>query len=183
MRVPAASADNRAIGTDIAAKSRDWREDVTDTDLIHATLVFERHVAGESQAVFEAYADVEKRMEWGAPSDTAAIIYDEADFRIGGIDRFRCGSKLNPNIHGTTAYLDIVPNFRIVSSEVIEMDGTRLSASLTTAEFISASDGGTDLRSTTQLVSFAGEDMVRGTDIGNNGSLNSLVRYFAQPRR
>lgn len=152
---------------------------MSDAALIHATLVFERHIAGDCQTVFEAYADVEKRMEWGAPSDTAVIIYDEDDFRIGGIDRFRCGSKLNPNIHGTTTYLDIVPNTRIVSSEVIEMDGNRLSASLTTAEFSAADGGGTNLKSTTQLVSFVGDEMVRGTDIGNNGSLDSLVRYFA----
>jgi hypothetical protein len=75
-----------------------------------------------------------------------------------------------------------VPGARIVSSEVIEMEGMRLSASLTTVELSPAEEGGTALRSTTQLVSFVGAEMVRGTDIGNNGSLDSLVEYFAAGR-
>jgi uncharacterized protein YndB with AHSA1/START domain len=96
----------------------------------HATLVFEREILAPAEAVFAAFADPAVRAQWGTPSDTAVVIYDEADFRAGGQDRFRCGSKGNPNIHGTTRYLDIIPNRRIVSSETITMDGRRLCASL-----------------------------------------------------
>jgi uncharacterized protein YndB with AHSA1/START domain len=64
---------------------------------------------------------------------------DEEDFREGGQDRFHCGSKSEPNIHGATRYLDITLNRRIVSSETITMDGQRLCVSLSTLEL--APDG------------------------------------------
>jgi uncharacterized protein YndB with AHSA1/START domain len=79
---------------------------------LHATLVFEREIPAPVEEVFAAFADPVARSEWGAPSDTAVVIYDEADFREGGQDRFRCGSKADPNIHGTTRYLEIIANRR-----------------------------------------------------------------------
>jgi uncharacterized protein YndB with AHSA1/START domain len=147
------------------------------TSILHTTLVFEREIAASPEAVFAAIGDPVARAQWGAPSDTAIVIYDEADFREGGQDRFRCGSKANPNIYGVTHYLDIVPNRRVVSSETIVVDGRRLCVSLTTLEL--ASDGnGTRLKSTTQLASFIGEDMVKGHTTGTNAYLDSLGRYF-----
>ncbi len=121
---------------------------------LHATLIFERNIPAPIEKVFAAFADPVARSEWGAPSNTAVVIYDEADFREGGQDRFRCGSKANPNIHGMTRYLDIVANRRVVSSETIDMDGKRLCASLTTLEFAANSET-TKLTKTTQLASFS----------------------------
>lgn len=144
---------------------------------LHRTLRFERQVPAPLAKVFAALADPVARSQWAAPSDTAVVIYDEADFREGGQDRFRCGSKANPNIQGTTRYLDIVVNHRVVSSETISMDGKRLCASLTTLE-LAAEGQSTRLIQTTQLASFIGEDMVKGHETGTNASLDSLVRYF-----
>lgn len=144
---------------------------------LHATLVFQREITAPVEKVFAALADSQARSDWGTPSDTAALIYDSADFREGGEDRFRCGSKSNPNIHGHTRYLEIIPNRRIVSSETITVDGKRLCASLTTLE-LQAVDGITQLKSTSQVVSFIGQDMINGHEIGNNSSLDHLVDYF-----
>jgi uncharacterized protein YndB with AHSA1/START domain len=144
---------------------------------LHATLVFERKLAAPVEEVFAAFSDPLKRAEWGAPSETAALIYDAADFREGGQDKFRCGSKADPNIHGVTQYLDIVANTRIVSSETITVNGNRLCVSLTTLEL--APDGnGTNLKNTTQLVSFIGQDMVNGFATGTNAALDNLVAHF-----
>jgi uncharacterized protein YndB with AHSA1/START domain len=148
------------------------------TAALHATLVFEREIPALIEKVFAALADPLARTEWGAPSDTAVVIYDEADFREGGQDRFRCGSKADPNIHGMTRYLEIIANRRVVSSETIVMDGKRLCASLTTLE-LTADGEKTKLKSTTQLASFIGEDMVRGHETGTNASLDNLVQYFS----
>ena len=110
------------------------------------------------------------------------VIYDEADFREGGQDRFRCGSKSNPNIHGTTRYLEIIDNRRVVSSETVVIDGKRLCASLNTLEL--TPDGArTKLKSTTQLASFIGEDMVKGHETGTSASLDNLVQYFSKKAR
>ncbi|HEV2163026.1 MAG TPA: SRPBCC domain-containing protein [Stellaceae bacterium] len=148
---------------------------------LHATLNFERDVSAPIEKVFAAFADPVARSGWGAPSDTAVLIYDEVDFREGGQDRFRCGSRANPNIHGTTRYLDIVANRRVVSSETISMDGRRLCASLITLE-LAVNGNTTKLTNTTQLASFIGDDMVKGHETGTNASLDNLVRYFQAKR-
>ena len=145
---------------------------------LHATLVFEREVSASPKAVFAAFADPAARAQWGTPSDTAIVIYDDADFRVGGQDHFRCGPKSNPNIHGVTHYLDIVADRRVISSETLVVDGSRLCVSLTTLEL--APDGNkTRLKNTTQLASFIGEAMVNGHTLGTNAALDSLVRYFS----
>jgi uncharacterized protein YndB with AHSA1/START domain len=152
-----------------------------ETSILHATLVFERTIPAPAAQVFAAYADITERKKWGAPSENTALIYDKADFREGGDDAFRCGSQANPNIHGATHYLDIVANRRIVSSETIAMDGRRLCTSLTTLEF-HPEGAHTKLKSTTQLVSFIGQEMVRGHENGTNASLNNLVHHFSSPQ-
>jgi uncharacterized protein YndB with AHSA1/START domain len=145
----------------------------------HATLVFERETPATVEKVFAAFASAKLRSEWGAPSETATIIYDQEDFREGGEDRFRCGSKSDPNIHGTTRYLEIIPGCRIVSSETILMDGKRLCASLITLELAQV-DSRTKLRSTSQVASFIGQDMIKGTETGTSSSLDSLINHFSR---
>mgnify|MGYP001140740641 CR=1 FL=1 len=61
----------------------------------HETLVFERRFRSSPRAVFAAYADVEARARWSAPSDATAVVYSVSDFRVDGVDRFRCGDKTN----------------------------------------------------------------------------------------
>lgn len=151
------------------------------TTTIHTTLMFERDAPAAAEKVFAAFADPVARSEWGAPSDTTVVIYDETDFREGGQDRFRCGPKANPNIHGTTRYLDIIHNRRVVSTETISMNGRHLCVSLTTLEFVPNGDT-TKLTNTTQLASFIGEEMVRGHEAGTNAALDNLVRYFQAKR-
>ena len=129
--------------------------------VLHTTLVFEREIPAPIEDVFAAFADPIARAAWGAPSDTAVLIYDAADFREGGQDCFRCGSKANPNIHGVTHYLEIIANRRVVYSETIAVNGKRLCASLTTLELTPDGEK-TKLQSTTQIASFIGEDMVKG---------------------
>ena len=96
---------------------------------------------------------------------------------MGGVDRYRCGNKNNPNIHATTTYIDIVPGKRIVQVETIDTNGKRLAASLSTLELAPSGDQ-TSLKTTVQVTSFIGDDMIKGHEQGHNGSLNQLVRYF-----
>src|ERR1700748_3554063 len=127
---------------------------------VHATLIFERILPATVDRVFAAYADLTERMRWGAPSQGTALIYERSNFSEGGEDVFRCGPKSNPNIEGSTRYLDIVPSRRIVSRDTMAVDGHRLCASLSTLEF--RADGSqTILKATIQLASFVGQDMVR----------------------
>jgi uncharacterized protein YndB with AHSA1/START domain len=144
---------------------------------LHQTLVFTRVLPASPAAVFAAYADAGQRSLWGAPSETAVLVYDAARFSVGGTDRFRCGSRDDPRFAGTTFYLDIVPDSRIVSSEVIALEGKSLSAALTTLE-LSAHDQGTALKLTVQATSFMGPDMFKGHEQGYNDALDNLVRFL-----
>jgi uncharacterized protein YndB with AHSA1/START domain len=142
----------------------------------HATLVFQREIPAPVADVFLAYADARVRANWSAPENDT-IVYDSAEFLEGCQDHFRCGPKENPNIEGTTHYWEIVPNQRIVSSEFLSTEGTRLAVSLITTEFVEFGNA-TRLKCTAQIVSFIGQDMVHGYEDGNNGALNGLVRHF-----
>jgi uncharacterized protein YndB with AHSA1/START domain len=115
---------------------------MTANQVLHETIVIERTYDAAVARVFAAFADPVVRVKWDVPSDTAIIIYDEANFANGGRDVFRCGAKSDPKYHGETHYLHIVPESHIVSSETIDADGKRLSASLTTVQFVP--NGGTN---------------------------------------
>ena len=134
-------------------------------------------LSAEEAAEFLQDADPAARELWGPPSDTAVLIYEDADFGEGGLDRFRCGPKANPYVRGVTRYLDVVPDRRVISSETLVADGRRLCASLSTLELI-PQGGKTRLKNTSQLVSFIGEDMVKDYATATNTSFDSLVRFF-----
>jgi hypothetical protein len=145
---------------------------------LHTTLVFEREIrlGPAAEAILPAFAKVRFVI------DHHRSVRGRAP--LGARNRVReCGKDLlnrrrDPNIHGTTRYLEIIANRRVVSSETVVMDGKRLCASLTTLE-LTPSGEKTKLKSTTQLASFIGEDMVKGHETGNNASLDNLVQYFS----
>ena len=142
----------------------------------HATIKLEHSYAAPLERVFSEFADPVARARWSAPSNNA-LIYDEADFRVGGKDVFRCGPKGNPKFRGETRYLHIVPNARVVSSETVDMDGQPLAVALTTLDF-EPTDDGTNLTVTLQIVSFAGPDMIHGYESGNKSALNNLAQHL-----
>lgn len=145
--------------------------------MVHGTFVFERRLEAPVETVFAAFADPVRRASWSAPSETAAFFYDEADFREGGRDVFRCGSKSNPQYTGTTTYLSIVPSQRISTAEVVEAAGETLMVSLITT-VLEGDGAGTQLRMIVQVTSFKGEGMLDGTETGNNASLDKLVKHL-----
>jgi uncharacterized protein YndB with AHSA1/START domain len=148
---------------------------MTANEILHDTIIFERSFDAPIASVFAAFADPAARAKWGAPSDTAAIVYDETNFATGGRDLFRCGASNDLKYHGETRYLHIVPERQIVSSETIDADGKRLSASLTTVQL--ASKGAqTKLTLTVQVAAFDGRDMIEGTRFGHTAALANLAK-------
>lgn len=146
-------------------------------EIAHRTFVFERRCEVPAAQVFAAFADPAIRAAWSAPSDGAAFIYDEADFREGGEDRFRCGSKESPQYTGRTTYISIVPDKLVVSSEVVEAGGRKLASSLITTE-LKADAHATTVTMTVQVTSLSGDDMIAGTEIGYNAALDNLVEHM-----
>jgi uncharacterized protein YndB with AHSA1/START domain len=60
--------------------------------LQHATITLRHSYSALLERVSSAFADPAARASWSSPSNDE-LIYDEADFRIGGKDVFRCGPK------------------------------------------------------------------------------------------
>lgn len=129
------------------------------------------------EPVFSKFADPVARARWSAPSEDV-LIYDEADFRLGGRDVFRCGPKGDPKGRGETRYLFLIPNERVVSSETLEMDGQPLPVSLTTLDFEPIEDL-TNLTVTVQIVSFVGPGMIHGYESGNKSALENLSQHLS----
>ena len=150
-----------------------------DQQLKQHTFVFERLCNAGKERVFNAMADPVQRASWSTPSESAAFIYDSADFREGGQDVFRCGSRDNPQYTGTATYISIVPNARIVWCEVVKSAGHILAALLITTS-LEDHDEGTRVRMAVQITSFCGDAMVQGTETGTNASLDNLVRLLSQ---
>lgn len=139
----------------------------------HATIVIERSYNASPARLFGAFADPAARMRWGVPSSHVELVYDAADFRVGGLDLGRCGPHGKLIYHVETRYHDIIPDQRIVYTEVVCQDRFPLSFALITVEFEAAATGST-LTVTDQVVSYGGESMVDGHRAGLEGALDNL---------
>lgn len=152
------------------------------TDVVHDTLRFERTMAHPPNVVFAAYADIDQRVVWSAPSDDEIVIFESHDFAVGGLDHFICGLKESPNFAGTTRYEHIVDNDVIVFSErLATTDGDLLAISLVTWAVTPADSGETTLTITDQVTSAAGDSPVEGSRHGYNATLDQLDKHLSTP--
>jgi uncharacterized protein YndB with AHSA1/START domain len=150
-------------------------------NLHHATINLERSYAASVERVFCEFADPVTRAKWSAPSNDA-LIYDEANFREGGRDLFRCGPPTDLRFRGETTYLVIVPNKCVVSTETVVSAGKRLAVALNTLDFEETNEG-TMLKVTIQMVSFVGPGMVEGYKSGNQSALEGLSHHLSDSIR
>jgi len=142
--------------------------------LRHETLTFARTYRATPARVFAAWADPSARPRWGRPSDSIDMVFEAADFRIGGEDRMLCGAAGSPLFSVRLTYQDIVPAMRIIYTEAVSSGGRLLSVSLVTVA-LEAHDGGTRLVLTDQIVSVNGPAMIEGNRNGYGGSLDRLA--------
>jgi uncharacterized protein YndB with AHSA1/START domain len=143
----------------------------------HAMITMERFFPAPIERVFSEFADPVARSRWSAPSNDV-LVYDEADFRQGGRDVFRCGPPNDLKFRGETTYHLIVPNQRVVSSETMDTDGRRLAVSLSTLD-LEATGAGTNLKLTVQVVSLVGPGMIESFEFGNKSALENLARHLS----
>lgn len=143
----------------------------------HATIAFERFFPETPARVFAVFADSAARAEWSAPPGDA-VVYEEADFRVGGRDVFRCGPKGDLGFRAETRYLLIDPERCVISSETLETEGRNLAVSLSTMELEPAA-GGANLRLTIQITSSVGDGLFKGFESGNRTALDGLAAHLA----
>lgn len=146
--------------------------------LTHETLIFERDYEASPARLFAALADPHARERWSVPAG-ALLVYDEGDFRVGGIDLCRCGAPDDLRYHVENRYLAIEPGVRIVLSETVREDGRDLSHSLNSLE-IAATTTGSRLNLTIQLAACE-PGMIAGVRHGHEAALENLVVELAHP--
>jgi uncharacterized protein YndB with AHSA1/START domain len=148
--------------------------------VVHDTLRFERTLDHPPDVVFAAYADIEQRIVWSAPSADEIVIFESHDFAVGGVDHFICGPKESPTFGGTTRYEHIVDDEVIVFSErLVTTDGDLLAMSLVTWVIAPNDAGGTVLTVTDQVTSAAGDGPIEGSLHGYNAILDHLAAHLS----
>ena len=141
--------------------------------MVHRTVTMERVYSASPARVFDAWADADKRRLWGSPSDEIEVRNDAADFRRGGEDVQACLVEGEVVAIVKGRYHDIVPDARIIYTEVISEPTALLGMSLVSAEFI-ASGTGTRLVLTLQTVAVDGSDLLEGVEAGWTSALDRL---------
>ena len=153
--------------------------DATDR-LAHETIVLGREFPHSPARLFAAYADVEQRAVWSAPSAEEFVEFDTHDFRVGGVDEFRCGLRDAPEstFAGTTRYEDIVDDACLVFTErLVTAAGELLAMSLVTWA-IEPTDVGSRLAITDQVTSVQGDGPIDGSRHGYTAMLEQLDRFL-----
>jgi uncharacterized protein YndB with AHSA1/START domain len=128
----------------------------------HSTFVIEREFPVAAERVFSAFSDPARKRRWFVEGEGFEVDIFELDFRVGGKESSRFRSGIDSPLKGAslsndTWYLDIVPNKRIVLAYTMAVADQRISASLSTFEFLS-SDAGTRLVFTEQAAFFENSD-------------------------
>ncbi|MFN7055802.1 SRPBCC domain-containing protein [Hyphomonas sp.] len=141
--------------------------------MAHRTAQMQRVYSASPARVFAAWADPDIRRLWGSPSDEVEVRNDAADFRVGGVDQQTCivGGEEIATVIGR--YHDIVPDKRIIYTEVISDPSALLGMSLVSAEFI-AEGTGTRLALTLQTIAVDGSDLLEGVEEGWVSALDRL---------
>ena len=149
------------------------------TGIAHDTIRLERTFPHQPDRLFRAYADVEERTQWSAPSADEFVSFHSHDFREGGIDRFTCGLRDGTaTFDGTTRYESISADRHIVFTERLTAAGGGLLAMSLVTWKLDPAEGGSRLTIVDQVTSFAGDGPIEGSRHGYGAMLDQLDRYL-----
>ena len=142
---------------------------------MHDTVEVAQEIGAPLELVWAAYADADKRVQWSVPAGEG-MVYDKAEFREGGRDRYRCGDPTSLEFHASVEYTKIVPEALIVYTETVQSAGQPLATGVVTWEF-EPTTAGTYVRVISHIVSFVGGGMVDGTRNGHTKALQQLSTF------
>lgn len=149
----------------------------TQTRMLQDKIVMERIYNTSPARVFAAWESVEARLRWSIPFPEAGAAYDQAEFKVGGLDVMRCGLKSDMRFLAHVRYLEIINDARIVMAESIAEDGKIRAASLITVEFEPAGKA-TKQTVTMQVSALDGADMLDGYRVGWTAALDNIAKEF-----
>lgn len=125
----------------------------------HGTVVLGHSTEATLARVYAAFTDPLELARLGMAGGGPRLILDEADFRVGGGDRYRLGTGTHPRFDGQTLYHDIVPARRLVTTDIVASGDVTLTVALSTLEFASVGQH-TKIKLTAQVVTLVEEDEV-----------------------
>ena len=105
--------------------------------------MLDRQLAAPPDLVFSVWSDPAAKRRWFVESDGReweTLSYD-MDFRVGGREHAEFRRNGRQTLRNDTEFLDIVDNHRIIFAYTMTIDGSRISASLSTALFEPSGDG------------------------------------------
>jgi uncharacterized protein YndB with AHSA1/START domain len=146
---------------------------MTERSATHGTFSIERNYDAAPARVFRAWSDPAAKARWFVGPADWQLLDRAIDFRVGGKERLsgRKGSGIVSTFDAV--YHDIVPDQRIIYSYTMQLDDTRISASLATVEFKPAGTG-TQLTFTEQAAFLDGYDDAGSRDRGTRLLLDQL---------
>ncbi len=145
--------------------------------LAQETIILERTYKASPARAFEAWRDPKARERWSKPSDGTGLVYEQADFRVGGEDISRCGPKDDMRFLARVRYLEIIPDQRIVVAETVAESGAVSAASLIFIDFEAVGQT-TRLTVTMHVSGLDGADMIEGYRQGWAPTLDRLAEEF-----
>lgn len=149
-------------------------------EIVHETLFFERDITAAMATVWRAYVDPVQRAQWSVPAGEA-MVFDEADFREGGRDRYRCGPPAALDFAVNVEYHKIIPEQLIVYTETVDTADQPLATSIVTWA-LSSSGRETRVNIAAQLVSYVGQGMIDGHRHGHAKALDQLQAFLTPPQ-
>ena len=147
---------------------------MTPSTVAHETFVIERIYNVPVAETFRAWADPTLKARWFAGSAEALGAGYELDFRVGGREVNRGGPPGGPVYTFESEFRDIIPEQRIVYTNEMYADETRISVSVATVQFRSHG-ATTQLILTEQGVFLDDHDTVAQREEGTRSLLESLA--------
>lgn len=153
---------------------------MTANPVVHASFTIERSYAASPARVFAAFADPAQKRRWFAEGEGWEVERFDVDFRVGGHERSRFRFQGGPPITNDSVYQVIQPNECIILAYAMAIDGTPLSGSLLTMEFVPEGTG-TKLVFTEQGAYLDGKDGPINREKGSRELLETLAKMLGEP--
>lgn len=155
---------------------------MTRPEVVHDRFTIERDYPVPPAEVFAAFSEPAAKRRWFAETEGWRLDAYELDFRVGGHERAAGAPPEGAPYRFDSTYLDIVPDVRMIYAYTMHIDGTRISASLTTIA-LNAVDRGTRLTLTEQGAFLDGHDRPDDRKGGTAALLDALGNELAGARR
>jgi uncharacterized protein YndB with AHSA1/START domain len=151
---------------------------VTSSSVEHSTFVIERELPASPTHAFRFWSEPDLKKRWNDCHLDWTVLDDVLDFRVGGAEFKRWRTTEGDEQTFQAHYLDIVPASRIIYAYDMTFKGQRLSASLTTVEFMPFGKQ-TRMTFTEQVAFLGGVDPRRQRVLGTESAFDRLIEAIA----